>query len=74
MASKRRLRRLEIRKACGDKIKFPNEVTAQAAAHSHQAKHGKWMNAYLCKHCGSWHIGHPPTKIRIAELKKQGKI
>ena len=57
MASKRRIRR----NACGRKVRHADEAQARKAIWAlKQAYQGVlgFMNAYRCKFCGGWHIGH----------------
>jgi hypothetical protein len=54
MASKRHIRR----KSCGDKVRHRSEAAAMAESRRLYKKHGGFIQAYKCKHCGSWHCGH----------------
>lgn len=56
MASKRRLRR----NACTGKTRHPNAATAQRHIAA-LTRAGKWsghMDAYRCRFCNGFHVGH----------------
>lgn len=71
MASKRHLRH----KACDGKIRYEQRETAEQAAQSlAQYKH-QWINAYHCRFCKGWHIGHPNARARQSMIaKRQGQF
>jgi hypothetical protein len=54
MASKRRLRR----KACGTKVKYKKIAAAIAASRAIYKKSGEYVQAYKCKYCPAFHVGH----------------
>jgi hypothetical protein len=54
MASKRRLKR----KACTGKIKYAKVSAAIAASRALYKKTGAYVQAYKCKYCSSYHVGH----------------
>lgn len=55
MSSRRAIRR----RKCGRKQKHDTLETAlQAAVRLHRAKGGEWLQAYRCRFCKKWHIGH----------------
>jgi hypothetical protein len=66
MSSKRGLRRKE----CGTKARHASEENARVhwrrlmrlERSSGQSPTGK-LCVYLCRFCGSWHVGHMPHKI-----------
>ena len=62
MASKRRLRR----KACEGKQSY---ATLEAATAVTQRLRG--LNAYKCKHCSGFHVGHPPGRVRQSLAAKR---
>jgi len=57
MTSRRRLRR----NACGQKRRYPDQTAAKRAIWLGREMWRGYVNAYLCKFCGHWHIGHPPS-------------
>lgn len=85
MASKRRLRKKEMRR-CLDKQGWPSQVAALAHVNSLLARNRKdpmtaragFLTAYRCKLCGAWHIGNAKgsasTGIFIDKLKRKGVI
>jgi hypothetical protein len=54
MASKRHQRW----KACGRKAKYTKREAIGRAKYLRATK-DIWVNAYQCKYCGGWHVGHP---------------
>lgn len=56
MSSKRRIRR----KACKGKIRHADAASAWSALSALNRNKGYQgpMNAYACRFCGGWHIGH----------------
>lgn len=62
MSSKRRLRR----KQCGDKTR--HSTAADALTHIRNLKDRRringTVNAYRCRWCGGYHIGHAPGSAR----------
>ena len=62
MASKRRHRRIH----CGTKRRFDTAKGAIAMATSLRRRTGEAYDAYQCKHCGQWHVGHRPYKVQQA--------
>jgi hypothetical protein len=67
MASKRNIRR----KACEGKQKM--EKYSAIAYAKKLRKRGEIMNAYLCKFCGRWHIGHMPHRMKVMMEKKRSQ-
>lgn len=63
MASKRRIRR----KACDGKKKH---ASLGAAIGFNKRFKGGGMNAYHCRFCGCYHVGHTPRSIRKAMRRK----
>ncbi len=60
MSSKRALRR----KSCRHKVRHLTAECAQAtirALHAQRGCQGR-MNAYLCRFCNGYHIGHTPRQ------------
>lgn len=45
--------------SCIGKIKYNRESTAITAKIKMEKKLGQKMEAYKCRHCPAWHIGHP---------------
>lgn len=45
--------------SCTHKIKYGHEITAQSAASVMANKKKETFEAYKCRHCDGWHIGHP---------------
>lgn len=63
MASKRRLRRNQ----CGSKVRHASEHAAHLAIRTMRRQAGGaigYLNAYMCPHCGGWHVGHASTGHR----------
>lgn len=56
MTSLRRVRR----KQCQGKVRHPNPQAAYAHAASlkHKGDVTGFINAYKCRFCGGWHVGH----------------
>jgi len=69
MSSKRQLRRKE----CGNKEKFPTFATASFVAKKQSFKLNKRINAYKCKWCGCFHVGHTPYGTKMAIITR-GKM
>jgi hypothetical protein len=62
MASKRRLRE----KQCGDKRKYWDEAKANADRYPDRMD----LQAYRCKFCHRFHLGHPTKAARISRAAK----
>jgi len=41
---------------CSEKLAFDTREQAEAAATVALYQHGSNLKAYLCKHCGLWHL------------------
>ena len=41
---------------CEDKLAFDTKVQAEGAALAADWQHGAVLKAYICKHCGLWHL------------------
>lgn len=70
--TKRKLRK----KSCDGKVKYINEEDAERSAKAVHRKTGHWIEAYHCKFCGGFHIGHPPFNVRqsiVAQLRNKRK-
>ena len=69
MASKRRLRR----HACERKIAYADQTQAVRALVGLRARGSIGNHSYRCEHCGKWHIGHQPKRVRqsIADRSRQ---
>ena len=52
--------------ACGSKIDYKSEESAERAASAMSLKYEKDMEAYPCVFCFGWHIGR---KMSISELE-----
>ena len=50
---------------CRGKRWYPSKAHAQSAVRRSQLERGQdgRMNAYRCKACGRWHIGHRPYRV-----------
>jgi len=59
MASKRHVRR----KSCTGKIKYESKEDAVIKTIIIKRKTGEKLNAYKCKFCKRYHIGHKPKFI-----------
>lgn len=57
--------RLDPNRGCRDKIRWPTEAEAVAAAECQEADFGDPMEAYPCPHCGHWHTGNVPLWLRL---------
>lgn len=66
MASKRNVRK----KMCSGKDRYSTLEEAQAQARLAN-KRTSWINAYHCKSCGGYHIGHAPRNVRQAMIARQ---
>ena len=62
MASKRGVKR----KQCAGKVPRTQESAMREATRMRRTKTGQAFDAYLCKVCGNWHVGHRPKKVRQA--------
>ncbi|MGE0333217.1 MAG: hypothetical protein AB7P37_21260 [Ramlibacter sp.] len=62
MSSKRAIRRRLQRKACQGKVRHANEAGANVALRKlrRTGTTDGVMQAYACRFCGGWHIGHVP--------------
>ncbi len=57
---------------CGSKIAYDSQGAAAKAARSTLRRNGfsgrqktdRALRPYLCPHCGKWHIGHKPARVR----------
>lgn len=59
MASKRRLRRREQQRGCGNKHRFIEEWQARQFMRSLERDKGETnLNVYKCVFCGRYHVGH----------------
>lgn len=50
-----------LSRGCGSKIAYPSKRQAHGGVRAHIATHGTAgyaVEAYKCKTCGAWHIGH----------------
>lgn len=50
------------RRSCRTKVRYPARWVAANAALLHQWAGRPGMEAYSCRHCRQWHIGHPRTQ------------
>jgi hypothetical protein len=41
---------------CADKLTFDTEKAARVAANLAEYQHGTKLRAYVCRHCGLWHL------------------
>jgi hypothetical protein len=48
----------EVRRGCWHKARYPSKKNAAAFARTMERLDGEPMNAYRCRECHSWHIGH----------------
>ena len=69
MSSKRRVRKKE----CGDKDKNETFAEANALAKKQSFKRNTRINAYKCKWCGKFHIGHTDYGTKMAIIN-HGKM
>lgn len=58
--SKRVPRNVWRRFSCTGKAKIPNEKQARQSARSLALSSGEKIDAYACRWCGLWHVGHVP--------------
>lgn len=49
-------------RSCGHKIRHPSLVTAEVHARTVVPRPGRTLEAYRCKFCRFWHVGHARTK------------
>jgi hypothetical protein len=70
MSSKRAMRR----RMCGAKDRFPSEEAALAAIRRLRRATGThdWLTPYRCRFCGGFHFGHPPRRVRQAQVARAG--
>ena len=64
MASKRRLRRDEQRRACYRKCRHTQEHFANIARSVYFRDFGDWLIVYRCRFCAGWHVGHYSEAVR----------
>lgn len=51
--------RKDRERACEGKVKHATEAMARAVAHRYRVPgQVRQMNAYRCRYCKSWHVGH----------------
>lgn len=62
MASKRAKKRA----ACSGKLKHDKAGAVREATRLRRKYLGESFDAYLCGHCGGWHVGHRIKKVRAA--------
>jgi rubrerythrin len=41
---------------CHEKIAFPTQEQARAAAAIDAYRHGSQLKVYICRYCGFWHL------------------
>ncbi len=72
MASKRNLRR----KNCESKKQFASRTEAFRTIRwmQHKEPDNDWLNAYVCRYCGAWHIGHLPGHIRLQLIERRKEL
>jgi hypothetical protein len=51
-------------RACKGKRRY-TEAEAQRRAAILGRQKGIMLEPYLCPHCRTWHIGHPPLKVQL---------
>ena len=51
--------RINGQSSCRRKVKYGHLATAQKAAVKMQAQKSEPFEAYPCRHCDGYHIGHP---------------
>lgn len=85
MASKRRLRRKQLRRSCQDKQDYPTEAAAMHRVWLLLRRNRKnaatarcgFLHAYKCQFCEHWHIGNSKDSSSIdkfIEKLKQGGL
>lgn len=47
-------------RSCTGKIRHAGEAAATAHMRKLLARGAVRLNAYACRHCGGWHVGHLP--------------
>lgn len=45
-------------RSCASKLYYGSEATAQKSAQKVGEKNNTKLEAYKCRHCAGWHIGH----------------
>lgn len=59
MSSKRRIRRLQHRSKCGNKIGYQTQTECVINLIKMQRNfHDPYLASYKCPFCGLWHYGH----------------
>ena len=51
-------------RACDKKRVYNNQSHAESAAIDVGRRTGEELNAYKCKFCSCWHIGHKDSSVR----------
>lgn len=59
-------KRAQRRRACTGKIGYQDLDAAVAAAGEVWRRYRDSLNAYRCRFCGRFHLGHPPARVRQA--------
>jgi hypothetical protein len=62
MSSKRAIRRTMLRKQCTGKRRYGSLVAAAIAKSKRKEKFA--YNAYRCRFCGFYHLGHRPFRFQ----------
>lgn len=51
--------RIDGQSSCHGKVRYGHEATAKLAALKMADKKREPFEAYKCRHCPAWHVGHP---------------
>lgn len=62
--------RIDGASSCHGKVKY-REASAHNAAVKMASKKGESFEAYKCRHCDGWHIGHPRFSQWTEEQKNE---
>ena len=63
-------RRAERRRACERKKRYERDEAVKVMVQLRR-KGEPHMNAYHCRYCGGWHVGHLPKKLRIIRSQQK---
>jgi hypothetical protein len=71
LVSARRRSSNEKERACGSKVRYGSQETADRATSAMLKKTGQTLESYECRFCHKWHIGHS-NRITVEIISRSG--